>query len=148
MSAVMVNPGYRPRASLRPAEVVPEPEAHSGRLRLTRRGRVVFTTLASIPLVLWALVSVLSAGGAAADADGAAVGASLSYVIVDAGASLWEIAVAVDPSADPAGRDRRHRAAQRPRRRGDRAGAAPRSAERRLTSRETPAHVVVDSMDR
>ena len=101
MSAVMVNPGYRPRASLRPAEVVPEPEAHSGRLRLTRRGRVVFTTLASIPLVLWALVSVLSAGGAAADADGAAVGASLSYVIVDAGASLWEIAVALDPSADP-----------------------------------------------
>jgi hypothetical protein len=101
MSAVMVNPGYRPRASLRPAEVVPEPEAHSGRLRLTRRGRVVFTTLASVPLVLWALVSVLSAGGAAADADGAAVGASLSYVIVDAGASLWEIAVAVDPSADP-----------------------------------------------
>ena len=34
-------------------------------------------------------------------ADGAAVGAGLSYVTVDAGASLWEIAVAVDPSADP-----------------------------------------------
>ena len=101
MSAVIVNPGYRPQASLRPGEVVTARAAHSGRLRLTRRGRVVFTTLASVPLVLWALVSVLSAGGAAADADGAAVGAGLSYVTVDAGASLWEIAVAVDPSADP-----------------------------------------------
>ena len=101
MSAVIVNPGYRPQASLRPAEVVVEREAHSGRLRLTRRGRVVFTALASIPLVLWALISVLSAGGAAADADGAAVGAGLSYITVDAGASLWEIAVEVDPSADP-----------------------------------------------
>ena len=101
MSAAIVNPGYHPQASLRPTEVVAAREAHSGRLRLTRRGRVVFTTLASIPLVLWAIISVLSAGGAAADADGAAVGAGLSYITVDAGASLWEIAVAVDPSADP-----------------------------------------------
>jgi hypothetical protein len=101
MSAVIVNPGYRPPASLRATEAVAESEAHRARLRLTRRGRVVFTTMASIPLVLWALVSVLSAGGAAADADGAAGDAGLSYITVDAGASLWEIAVAVDPSADP-----------------------------------------------
>ena len=101
MSAVIVNPGYSPQASLRVSEAVAEREAHPGRLRLTRRGRVVFTTLVSIPLVLWALISVLSAGGAAADADGAAGGAGLSYITVDAGASLWEIAVAVDPSADP-----------------------------------------------
>jgi len=101
MSAAIVNPGFRPQASLRATEAVAGRDAHRARLRLTRRGRVVFTTLASIPLVLWALVSVLSAGGAAADAEGAAVGTGLAYVTVDAGASLWEIAVAVDPSADP-----------------------------------------------
>jgi hypothetical protein len=101
MSAVIVNPGYRPQASLRATDAVAAREVHRGRLGLTRRGRVVFTTMASIPLVLWALVSVLSAGGAAADADGAPGDAGLSYITVDAGASLWEIAVAVDPSADP-----------------------------------------------
>ncbi|GAA1801526.1 hypothetical protein GCM10009749_07030 [Agromyces neolithicus] len=61
----------------------------------------MFTTLASIPLVLWAIVAVLSAGGAAADVEGAAVGAGLEYVTVGAGDSLWEIAVALDSSADP-----------------------------------------------
>ncbi len=101
MSAVIVNPGYRPQASLRASEPMAAREAQPVRLRLTRRGRVVFTSLAAIPLVLWALVAVLSAGGAAADAEGAGVGAGLAYVTVDAGASLWEIAVAVDPSADP-----------------------------------------------
>lgn len=101
MSAVIVHPGYRPQASLRASEPTATREAQVGRLRLTRRGRVVFTSLAAIPLALWVVVAVLSAGGAAADADGAGVGAGLAYVTVDAGASLWEIAVAVDPSADP-----------------------------------------------
>jgi hypothetical protein len=101
MSAVIVNPGYRPQTSPRESEPAAARQAQRGRLRLTRRGRAVFTSLAAIPLVLWALVAVLSAGGAAADAEGAGVGAGLAYVTVDAGATLWEIAVAVDPSADP-----------------------------------------------
>ena len=42
--------------------------APATRLRLTRRGRVVFTALAALPLVVWALVAVLGSGGAAADA--------------------------------------------------------------------------------
>ncbi|GAA1747283.1 LysM peptidoglycan-binding domain-containing protein [Agromyces humatus] len=101
MSAVIVNPGYSPQASLRTPEADAGSPVRAVRLRLTRRGRVVFTTLAAIPLAVWVLVAVLSAGGAAADAEGAAVGAGLAYVTVDAGASLWEIATAVDPSADP-----------------------------------------------
>ncbi|WP_344293481.1 LysM peptidoglycan-binding domain-containing protein [Agromyces neolithicus] len=101
MSAAIVNPGFRPQASLRATRAGADRETRPGRLRLTRRGRVVFTTLASIPLVLWAIVAVLSAGGAAADVEGAAVGAGLEYVTVGAGDSLWEIAVALDSSADP-----------------------------------------------
>jgi hypothetical protein len=71
------------------------------RLRLTRRGRIVFTTLASLPLVVWALVAVLGAGGAAADA-GATLGATtFEYVTVQAGDSLWAIAESIAPEADP-----------------------------------------------
>ncbi|WP_022890869.1 LysM peptidoglycan-binding domain-containing protein [Agromyces italicus] len=69
------------------------------RLRLTRRGRVVFTTFAALPLIVWAFALVLGAGGAAADVAGA--GAALEYVTVDVGGSLWEIAESVAPSADP-----------------------------------------------
>lgn len=102
MSAVIVTNGYRPQVSL-PATAQPatSPSAQRTRLRLTRRGRIVFTTLAATPLVVWAFVVVLGAGGAAADAEGAGLRAGLEYVTVDAGASLWEIAESVDPSADP-----------------------------------------------
>jgi len=68
------------------------------RLRLTRRGRVVFTTLAALPIAIWVFAAALNAGGAAADLSG---GGSLHYVTVDAGGSLWEIAEAIAPSADP-----------------------------------------------
>lgn len=70
------------------------------RLRLTRRGRVVLTTLAALPLVLWAAVVVLGAGTAAAGPAELA-GASFEYLTVGSGDTLWEIAVGVDPDADP-----------------------------------------------
>ena len=68
------------------------------RLRLTRRGRVVFTALAALPLVIWVLVLVLGSGAAAADVDSA--GATFEYVTVGQGDSLWAIAEAIDPSGD------------------------------------------------
>ncbi|RXZ46347.1 LysM peptidoglycan-binding domain-containing protein [Agromyces fucosus] len=68
------------------------------RLRLTRRGRVVFTMLAALPLVVWVLVLVLGSGAAAADVDSA--GATFEYVTVGQGDSLWAIAEAIDPSGD------------------------------------------------
>lgn len=70
------------------------------RLRLTRRGRVVFTTLAALPLVLWAALAVLGAGTAAAGPAELA-GTSFEYLTVGSGDTLWEIAVGVDPDADP-----------------------------------------------
>jgi hypothetical protein len=78
----------------------PTPAAPT-RLRLTRRGRIVFTTLGSLPLVVWALVAVLGSGGAAADA-GAELGArTFEYVTVHQGDSLWAIAESIAPQGDP-----------------------------------------------
>jgi hypothetical protein len=71
------------------------------RLRLTRRGRVVFTALAGLPLVVWAAVVVLSSGAAAASGDLSAPGAVFEYVTVGAGDTLWEIAESIAPGDDP-----------------------------------------------
>ncbi|GAA1775062.1 LysM peptidoglycan-binding domain-containing protein [Agromyces lapidis] len=115
MSAAIMTGGYAPvqtrPVSTRPGRLrEPDRVARAGavdeaavrtRLRLTRRGRVVFTTLAGLPLIVWAFVVVLGAGGAAADVSGADAGAALEYVTVDAGGSLWEIAESIAPTADP-----------------------------------------------
>ena len=71
------------------------------RLRLTRRGRIVFTTLAGLPLVVWAVVAVLGSGGAAADAGDDAASSTFEYVTVHQGESLWAIAESIAPEADP-----------------------------------------------
>jgi hypothetical protein len=71
----------------------------SSHLRLTRRGRVVFTVIASVPLVIGALFMAVNAGEAAASAPGAH--AHFSYVTVHDGQSLWSIAEQLAPSADP-----------------------------------------------
>ncbi|AWB88917.1 LysM peptidoglycan-binding domain-containing protein [Salinibacterium hongtaonis] len=68
------------------------------RLRLTRRGRIVFTTLSALPVVAIALVLGLNGGIATAtDTTGAPVG----VVTVDAGESLWSIASEISPNSDP-----------------------------------------------
>lgn len=108
MSAAIMTGGYaqvpsRP-VQFREPERVPragEAPAARTRLRLTRRGRAVFTTLAAIPLIVWAFVVVLGAGGAAADVSGVGAGAALEYVTVEVGGSLWEIAESIAPTADP-----------------------------------------------
>ncbi|HEV7567771.1 MAG: LysM peptidoglycan-binding protein [Leifsonia sp.] len=69
------------------------------RLHLTRRGRVVFTTLAAIPLVAGALFFAVNGGGAAATNTSSTV--QFHYVTVQSGQSLWSIATNVAPSADP-----------------------------------------------
>lgn len=78
----------------------PASDARSSRkLRLTKRGRVVFTTLAAIPLVIGVAVVGLSAGGAAANTE--AAGATFTYITVDPGESLWQLAESIAPDADP-----------------------------------------------
>ena len=69
-------------------------------LRLTRRGRVVLGGLTTI------LVAALLAGIASLAAPGAEATLSegdqeFSYVLVQPGATLWDIAHALDPESDP-----------------------------------------------
>jgi LysM repeat protein len=66
------------------------------RLRLTRRGRAVFTTLAATPLVFAALAFALNGGMATATGEQG----SSSYVTVQAGQSLWQVAEEVAPGED------------------------------------------------
>ncbi|MEJ3404935.1 LysM peptidoglycan-binding domain-containing protein [Rathayibacter sp. YIM 133350] len=74
------------------------PEART-RLHLTRRGRVVLTGLAALPLVAGAFLLSLNAG--MAEAGGAGAGQSFEYVTVQSGQSLWQLAEQLAPSADP-----------------------------------------------
>ncbi len=96
MSAAIVTTGFSTPARRQPVEG----PATASRLRLTRRGRVVFTTLASVPLILWAIIAVLGSGVAAADI-GSSAGASFEYVTVGDGDSLWAIAESIAPHDDP-----------------------------------------------
>lgn len=103
MSVVTASvPQFVPAAPPRSAGVVaagtPQPRT---RLRLTRRGRLVFTALGSIPLVALVVALVLGSGPAAAGGAEGLVGASFETVTVSAGDTLWEIAVDLAPREDP-----------------------------------------------
>ncbi|MCS4275096.1 LysM repeat protein [Mycetocola sp. BIGb0189] len=91
--AAVAAPGAR-RSGTRPSGTHP-----SGKLRLTRRGRIVITTLVALPLVIALLVVGLSAGGAVASSTPS--DASFHYVTVESGDTLWQLAVSLDPTADP-----------------------------------------------
>ncbi len=88
------NGGYPNNVSYLPTRVTTSP-----RLRLTRRGRVVFGTLAAIPLVIAGLVFGLGASGAVASHDSATD--SLTWVTVEGGPSLWDLAAEIAPAEDP-----------------------------------------------
>jgi LysM domain len=77
-----------------PKSLMPRP-----RLRLTKRGRSVFTVLAATPLVVIALVIALNGGGATASLDSPT--AAFSYTTVASGQTLWQLARETAPAADP-----------------------------------------------
>ncbi len=72
------------------------------RLRLTRRGRVVFTTLAAAPLLVGVALAMLN-GGQASAGDSASGGnhADFATVTVEPGETLWQLAEQTAPNADP-----------------------------------------------
>lgn len=67
-------------------------------LRLTRRGRVVFTTLAAAPLVIVAVLLGMNGGIAIATSSSAP---DLPTVTVESGQSLWSVAESIAPDHDP-----------------------------------------------
>ena len=105
MSVAIATTGFGPQARFQPtaqsATGAQNPPTARTRLRLTRRGRVVFTSLAAFPLIVWAFVMVLGAGDAAAQSGAASSAVSFEYVTVDRGDSLWGIAESIAPNADP-----------------------------------------------
>jgi len=100
-------PGAAPARPARHARVVRparRPAGH-GRVRLTRRGRLVVWALAALTAAAVLIpVWLLAAGGAQAANHGlppAAVHAGLRQVVVRPGQTLWSIAMAAEPTADP-----------------------------------------------
>ena len=77
--------------------------SHTGtpRLRLTARGRTVFTTLAAAPLVVIAVFLGLGGLDAVAGQAASSSSASFTYVSIAPGQSLWQLAEQVAPNADP-----------------------------------------------
>jgi hypothetical protein len=73
--------------------------ARAPRLRITARGRRVVATLVAIPLALIAVVIGVNATGAVATQ--APVVNSFTYVSVEPGQSLWQVAEQLAPTADP-----------------------------------------------
>ncbi|MBB5632142.1 hypothetical protein BKA04_000365 [Cryobacterium mesophilum] len=69
------------------------------RLRITRRGRVVFAALAAGPLAVLALVMALNGGMATATSEPST--GTFDYVTVASGQSLWQVAEELAPTADP-----------------------------------------------
>ncbi|WP_411722148.1 LysM peptidoglycan-binding domain-containing protein [Mycetocola sp.] len=108
MSTAVITP-IRPalssrQAAMRPSPVVPPRPAvsskqPSGRLRLTRRGRVVFTSLAAAPLV--AVAAWLGVNALPAVATSSASSVVFEYATIESGQSLWQLATSVAPDADP-----------------------------------------------
>ncbi|MGO4784591.1 LysM peptidoglycan-binding domain-containing protein [Cryobacterium sp. W22_MBD10_FK3] len=70
-------------------------------LRLTRRGRAVFTTLAAVPLVLGAIGIAINGGMAAAEGTAGVGAVAFEYVTIEAGQSLWQLAESIAPAQDP-----------------------------------------------
>lgn len=97
-TAIRAEPTHAGLDAARFAPAAQIPAAPVSRLRLTRRGRAVFTTLAAIPLVTAALFMALN-GGMATATD--AAGVSLEYVTVSGGESLWVVAQEIAPGEDP-----------------------------------------------
>ncbi|QEO13287.1 LysM peptidoglycan-binding domain-containing protein [Agromyces intestinalis] len=77
------------------------PLAPRTRLRLTRRGRVVLTAVAGVPIALFTAMAVLGAGAAAADTDPVRGATSFRTVTVATGDTLWELAESIAPGEDP-----------------------------------------------
>ena len=108
MSTAVVTPirpafTHRPAAP-RPAVLVPSVEATqpvkgSGRIRLTRRGRVVFTSLAAAPLIGVAAWIGINAMPAVATSSSSSV--VFEYATVESGQSLWQLAASIAPESDP-----------------------------------------------
>jgi hypothetical protein len=97
MSTIDMTHVMRRGTSVRTASAVPA--GARTRLRLTRRGRVVLTALAAIPVLVVVALAVLNGGQASAGDQQAHV--HFQTVTVQPGETLWQLAGEEAPNADP-----------------------------------------------
>ena len=97
--------GGRVRPVVRRAHPQPTRASTRPRSRLTRRGRIVVSTLAVAVMLLVAVLAWVAgatrADAARSGAPASAVYRNLTSVIVQPGQSLWAIAAQAEPGADP-----------------------------------------------
>lgn len=97
--------GQRPGGAPERVSGIRAPAA--GRIRLTRRGRVVVGALlalavAGLAALIWlAIAGQAEAAGPGGLGTGSGAGRSMLRVVVRPGETLWSIAVRTDPAADP-----------------------------------------------
>jgi hypothetical protein len=82
---------------------ISEASTATPRLRITRRGRLVLTTLVIGPLVTLGVVGGVVAGlsTTSAVATSSSVSAEFDYLTINAGESLWQVAERIAPTSDP-----------------------------------------------
>lgn len=97
INTAVIGTAVQSNRSDRSGVIVRVPSAQP-RLRLTKRGRVVFTSLAALPVVVGVAVLTLNGGGATATSSS---GADLEVITVQAGQSLWSLAEEIAPGVDP-----------------------------------------------
>lgn len=73
------------------------PKAH---LRITRRGRLVLTSLVVGPLVAIGVIAGVNATSAIATSSSSAV-VEFDYLTINSGESLWQVAERIAPASDP-----------------------------------------------
>jgi hypothetical protein len=76
----------------------------TSRLRITRRGRLVLTSLVVSPLIALGVVAGVNATSAIATSEGAGSSTSIvefDYLTINAGESLWQVAERIAPASDP-----------------------------------------------
>lgn len=102
MSTVTLAPAtFAPAkpAMTAPINVPTTAATRAPRLRLTKRGRGVLTSLVALPLVVAAFAFALNGGVATATVEGSTV--PLEYVTIGAGETMWQLALDIAPDADP-----------------------------------------------
>lgn len=86
------------RNSNREVKIQVEAQRHQKQpIRLTRRGRRVVAILALIPIA----ITFLLIGTRGAVASDGSTAATTQAIVVQPGQSLWDVAVTIDPEADP-----------------------------------------------
>lgn len=97
--SINATSGHNNRRADRSFVSSPTAAGPRNRLRLTRRGRFVIGTALALPAT--ALIGSLIANGSVAIASAEPTVANYRYAQIEAGQSLWQLAVSVAPEADP-----------------------------------------------